>query len=394
MSKKPLLILIILAGLANALVAQNWYKGNLHTHSLWSDGDDYPEMITAWYKMQGYNFLGLSEHNKLQEGPNWQRPTSEKAKHAFQKYQAAYGALIDTATDKNGFRVRLKTLEEYRSLFEEKDKFLLLQNEEITSNYNMDPVHIIGTNLRYMIPGQQGKSKTEVIQKTVNEIENLRKVTGWRSIMHLCHPNFGYSLTAEDIIPVQNLRFFEVFNGGPPTNNYGNEKFDSTEVIWDKVNLYNIRNGRRLLLGMGVDDTHHYHEFNGDKHNGGRAWVMVNAPSLTTDAIISAMDAGKFYVSTGVVLEKVDFNKGKLYVKVKVEPGVSYTIVFVGARNSTGKPGVLYEVSGPEAEYQLQNDDLFVRARIVSNKPKANPFRQGDMETAWVQPVTLLRASK
>jgi hypothetical protein len=24
--------------------AQHWYKGNLHTHSLWSDGDDYPEI--------------------------------------------------------------------------------------------------------------------------------------------------------------------------------------------------------------------------------------------------------------------------------------------------------------------------------------------------------------
>ena len=27
-----------------------WYRGNMHTHSLWSDGDDYPEMIADWYK--------------------------------------------------------------------------------------------------------------------------------------------------------------------------------------------------------------------------------------------------------------------------------------------------------------------------------------------------------
>nr|MBA3762074.1 hypothetical protein [Chthoniobacterales bacterium] len=30
-----------------------WWKGNLHTHSLWSDGDDYPEMIVEWYKGHG-----------------------------------------------------------------------------------------------------------------------------------------------------------------------------------------------------------------------------------------------------------------------------------------------------------------------------------------------------
>lgn len=27
-----------------------WWKGNLHTHSLWSDGDDFPEMIACWYR--------------------------------------------------------------------------------------------------------------------------------------------------------------------------------------------------------------------------------------------------------------------------------------------------------------------------------------------------------
>jgi ABC-type glycerol-3-phosphate transport system substrate-binding protein len=30
--------------------ALRWFKGNLHTHSLWSDGDDYPEMIADWFK--------------------------------------------------------------------------------------------------------------------------------------------------------------------------------------------------------------------------------------------------------------------------------------------------------------------------------------------------------
>ena len=26
-----------------------WYKGNTHTHSLWSDGNDFPEMIAKYY---------------------------------------------------------------------------------------------------------------------------------------------------------------------------------------------------------------------------------------------------------------------------------------------------------------------------------------------------------
>jgi hypothetical protein len=42
-----------------------WFKGNLHTHSLWSDGDDFPEMIADWYKQHGYHFLAISDHNVL-----------------------------------------------------------------------------------------------------------------------------------------------------------------------------------------------------------------------------------------------------------------------------------------------------------------------------------------
>ena len=48
-----------------------WYKGNLHTHSLWSDGNDFPEMITKWYHDHGYHFLALTDHNILSEGEKW-----------------------------------------------------------------------------------------------------------------------------------------------------------------------------------------------------------------------------------------------------------------------------------------------------------------------------------
>src|SRR4051794_5106800 len=43
--------------------APRWWKGNLHTHTLWSDGDDFPEMVAEWYRTHDYNFLALSDHN-------------------------------------------------------------------------------------------------------------------------------------------------------------------------------------------------------------------------------------------------------------------------------------------------------------------------------------------
>jgi histidinol phosphatase-like PHP family hydrolase len=48
-----------------------WYKGNLHTHSLWSDGDAFPETAVSWYKEHGYHFIALSDHNILADHEKW-----------------------------------------------------------------------------------------------------------------------------------------------------------------------------------------------------------------------------------------------------------------------------------------------------------------------------------
>lgn len=45
--------------------SRRWYKGNLHAHSYWSDGHDFPEMIACWFKDHGYDFLAFTEHDRL-----------------------------------------------------------------------------------------------------------------------------------------------------------------------------------------------------------------------------------------------------------------------------------------------------------------------------------------
>src|SRR5437867_13048892 len=74
----------------------NWWKGNLHTHTLWSDGDDYPEMVVEWYKTNGYNFLVLSDHNITQQGEKWIGLGTNKIQAiALQKYLERYPSVIN-----------------------------------------------------------------------------------------------------------------------------------------------------------------------------------------------------------------------------------------------------------------------------------------------------------
>ncbi len=96
-----------------------WFKGNLHTHSLWSDGNDFPEMIADWYRQQGYQFLALSDHNLLSEGTRWM-PVDEVTKRAghdaLALYRRRFGAdWCQTRTHDGQLQVRLKPLSEFRA---------------------------------------------------------------------------------------------------------------------------------------------------------------------------------------------------------------------------------------------------------------------------------------
>ena len=42
-----------------------WFKGNIHTHTNESDGDEDPYKVVSWYRRHGYDFLVLSDHNHL-----------------------------------------------------------------------------------------------------------------------------------------------------------------------------------------------------------------------------------------------------------------------------------------------------------------------------------------
>ena len=66
--------------------AMKWYRGNLHTHSHWSDGDDYLEAIALWYREHHYDFLGFTDHNILADKEHWIDVAKSKGKQqAFDK---------------------------------------------------------------------------------------------------------------------------------------------------------------------------------------------------------------------------------------------------------------------------------------------------------------------
>jgi hypothetical protein len=205
---------------------------------------------------------------------------------------------------------------------------------------------------------------------------------------HINHPNFHYAISTQDMIDLHGERFFEVYNGHPRVNNEGDSSHVGIEQMWDIINIAYFKKNQPLLLGLGTDDTHNYHQFGPSFSNSGRGWVMVFASSLEPHALIDAMERGDFYASSGVTLNQVNVLKNEISVDVKSEPGVNYTIEFVGVVKGSERATVLKRVAGASGKFKITSKHAFVRARVSSTKAKPNsPYGDGEFEMAWTQPV-------
>lgn len=389
-----------------------WWKGNLHTHTFWSDGDDFPEAVVAWYKEHGYQFLALSDHNVLSEGERWvdaEKHSSGRIAEALPKYRDRFGQWVEEKTAGDRPMVRLKPLSEFRSLFEQPGRFLMIQSEEITDTFENLPVHMNATNLREFIKPQGGNSVVEVLQNNVNAVLEQRRRTGQPMFVHINHPNFGWGLKPEDLIGIKGEQFFEVYNGHSGVRNYGDNEHASTERMWDIVLAARLpQPDGEILYGLGTDDAHNYQQFGLGKINPGRGWVMVRARHLTAESIVAAMERGDFYASTGVRLRDVGSDGRRIWLRIDPDPSVSYQTEFIGSMRpepseQADKPEadqasdpkssielvgrVLAQSSDLKPTYEFTGRELYVRARVRSTKVHPNPYAAGDVESAWTQPA-------
>ncbi|NLT70820.1 MAG: hypothetical protein GXX91_09015, partial [Verrucomicrobiaceae bacterium] len=166
------------------------------------------------------------------------------------------------------------------------------------------------------------------------------------------------------------------------------------EKIWDIANTIRLAElDLPPLLGFASDDSHTYH---GADVSPGRGWVMVGAKELDGDALIEAMRAGRFYASSGVLLDAIRFDQdsGTLSLEITPVEGVEFTTEFIGTRRGydaaakeTGIGEVFGSVRGNRASFSIPEDALYLRATITSTRKHPNPSVPDQKEQAWVQPV-------
>ncbi len=333
--------------------------------------------------------MALSDHNTMAKGEKWVTIRSDSLyQKAFQNYLKAYGPnWVEHKTDSGQTLVKLKTYEEYSHKLEEKGAFLVIQSEEITDKFEDQHIHMNATNIQKKIEPMGGASVAEVMQNNLNQVLKQREETGIPMIPHINHPNFYYSISLDDMISLNGERFFEVYNGHPMVHNMGDTTHISTEEMWDQINISYLKNNKPLMYGLATDDSHNYHNKGNSWSNAGRGWVMVQADTLSPVALITSLELGNFYSSTGVTLKKLVYDENILSIAIEQETGVSYKITFIGCKKGQTKTEILMVVNEAQAEFQVTPELLFARCKITSSKLQKNPIENILYEMAWTQPV-------
>jgi predicted metal-dependent phosphoesterase TrpH len=442
--KNTLVITGILLSTTLVSYGEKWYRGSLHGHSYWSDGNTFPELAIHEYKANGYHFMCLSDHNAFQTDTNaWKEikdSTSNIPANIALMEKTFWPDSVVTRSKAKSTRIpkddgktervekevvthiRLTPFDELARKFDEPEKFLLMPGHEINKSAGGRTLHSNALNIRTSQPFIQKETVPEAIQAQLDGLRQIAEASQTPNLLMVNHPVWPfYDIDPEMLAEVKDLHLYELCNvsAGPAAHEISNRLW-TCESFFDILTTLRLKKGLGPVYGTVTDDVHNYSPDRKptDIYKGYplQGWVMVRANELTTTALIEALKKGDFYASTGVTLDDLNFNPATktLSIKVKPEPGVTYTIRFNGSptdvnivpqeaveeihlkngikkrtvRNYEKRLGhVLHTTEGTEASYTLKETDLYVRATITSSKKALPPESyEPALETAWTQP--------
>lgn len=245
-----------------------WLKGNTHTHTLESDGDSTPEDVVRWYREHGYDFLVITDHDKVTI--------------------AAGGGMV------------------------------MIPGEEVTDRLPKKPLHVNAIGITRVVAPQKGATPVEVLQR------NIDAVRAAGGIAQINHPNFGWAFGASELLKLNGATLLEIASGHPFVNMDGPP---SVEQMWDAM-----LTAGKTIYAVAVDDSHHLKRpWDTDMAPPGKAWIVVRAEQREPKAILAAIAGGDFYASTGVELADYAFDAKSMTVTIKEKNLARYRTQFIGA---------------------------------------------------------------
>ncbi|WP_433926546.1 CehA/McbA family metallohydrolase [Sorangium cellulosum] len=305
-------------------------RGNLHAHSARSDGDSPAQLVFAWYRDNGYQFLALTDHNNYLDVT---RPPASQVQD-----------------------------------------LLVIPGEEVTMAAAGQPVHVNALCTKRRIGGGTFRTARAALAWATSEILSQ----GGVALVN--HPNFHWALEAEDIAYAEGAQLLEIFSGHPHVRSDGDATHASAEEKWEQA----LSSGQPIAA-VAVDDMHSLTGAN--KHvpqvAPGTGWVEVFAEEASQEAICAALSAGRLYASSGPRLTRLAVTSDTMTLWVDPPDVMVEFIDRWGALLEATPATAEAEMSGAahRASYRLRGPEQYVRARVTAP----------DGSRAWTQAYWVAR---
>lgn len=313
---------------------ENWYKGNLHSHTTNSDGRLSPREAAEFYRKYGYHFMCFSEHDYFTD------LREELDREDFIILPGVEASVIL----RNREETRIKTHHIHG----------ILGNEAMQKAAG-ERVFRHGEKLTPPVYSEEWDG-VQAAQAVVDELNSRGCFTTYN------HPAWS-RVEMKDVVGLKNVWAVEVFNYG--TEVECGEGFDS--VFWDAM----LRNGDRVY-GFASDDNHNaprlFDSFGG--------YVMVRSGELTHEAIVDHLLAGDYYFSAGPEIFQWGLEDGAVFVECSEAERIHFI-----AGGPVGRSETLLAHTNPltKGSHVLKGDETYVRVECVD--------RQG--RKAWTNPLFL-----
>ncbi|MBR6766287.1 MAG: CehA/McbA family metallohydrolase [Clostridia bacterium] len=228
-------------------------KGGLHCHTTRSDGAGTPEEVIRLHYKNGYDFLAITDHRK----------------YNYLNYAPETPITIIPGMEFDNTIERNKGMRCFHTV-------CIGPSKERGNGFEQD----------VLIPSGTAKDQYEY-QKYLDDIHSKKNLTIY------CHPE--WSSTPAKYFEDQKGNFaMEIWNSGCVIDC----DMDKDAAYWDEI----LGSGK-IIYGVATDDGHRMNQ-----HCNG--WVMVNAEN-NIDAILEALNEGRFYSSCGPIIHNfyIDGNK-------------------------------------------------------------------------------------
>ncbi len=310
------------------------WRGSLHMHTNISDGKLNPADALERYRLKGYNFCAVTDHEIYWDDESFDRPD----------FLVLAGTEISIQmNERRPWEVNYRRKELYPCAPHKHMHFCCIRDEETAC---------AGECFTH---GQKIPRRLDSGLDSWNEqIEYMRR---HHNLVILNHPDWS-NMEPEMMLAIHGCTAFEVFNSGNIVDCGG----DVDTGIWD----YCLERGKHWNA-VAADDTHRF------QSDFAASFTMVSADELSRVGLCAALKRGDFYASTGPLIYDLRVEDGKIKLRCSPARRISITACENGGKTYNGAGDSLLEY----AEHAVDPYAKYIRLSVTDNMGC----------TAWSQPI-------